>query len=195
MIPDDEILACVRSNHDPYESLQTLLELASRVEGGDCVTSLSNDEVEADIAEAMSWLSAESNGQPSAGIYFGLDTLNEDSGQGANIEIGFTGRTDSEPTNIEWVFDISEYGAGHLVRGLYRLHALYDHDKPKVSSEGRNVLDYVFFLGYGGIVLQAAVTRLYRSRETTYVWGFHDGDLAILCRGGTSGMTYIAEFA
>jgi hypothetical protein len=143
---------------------------------------LPTPDIDRDVAAATDWLASELNDKLSKapGIYLGLDTLNMGEGDGTNVEIGGSSQCDPLKEEMDWVFARNlRYGHQHLIRGLYELHSVYSlPDWEHVFD----LFDFVFFLGYSGIVLAEAFDRLSTQRTLLAVWGFHDGDLHLLGR-------------
>ena len=114
------------------------------------------------------------------GLYLGLDTLNMRGGHGTNIEIGGSSQCDPSSDDIQWVFARNlRYGRKHLIYGLYELKEVYSTDAWVAVSD---LCDYIFFLGYSGIVLAESFKRLDTARTLLPVWGFHDCVLFALGR-------------
>ena len=55
------------------------------------------------------------------------------------------------------------------------------------------VCDYIFFLGYSGVVLAESFARLDTPRTLLPAWGFHDGDLFALGRKQGGGFTRLCK--
>jgi hypothetical protein len=121
-----------------------------------------------------------------------LDTLNEEDGGGHNVEIGLTTTADPERLKMDWAWGCEHYGERHLIHGLYTVHAAIM--ALDLEYELNNPAEYIFFLGYSGIVLASALEELPVSWDSLYVWGFHDGDLAFLARGSPTGVKRLATF-
>jgi hypothetical protein len=114
------------------------------------------------------------------GIYLGLDTLNVRDGRGTNIDFGGTPNCDPNQDSADWVWEADlEYGKPHLIQGLYRLQDAY---RTEPWREAFQLLDYIFFLGYSGIILCSAFEKLSPPRDLLPAWGFHDGDMFTLGR-------------
>ena len=195
MIADADILKCVKSATTPLHAFEVLFDLRRGVDGANSIRPLTPQQIQSDVTEAREWLSQQIPDEHLTGVYLGIDTLNEDHGAGSNIEIGWTEVADPADLCIDWAFELTEYGHSHLIRGLHELHAQYVNTDKSVPFEGQQELDYLFFVGYGGVVLQEAIQHLYAYRSTLYTWGFHDGDIAILCRGSDLGLERIAIWA
>ena len=154
-------------------------------------------DISADISAAQRWLKKEAADSSVTGIYLGLDTLNENEGTGKNIEIGFTCDAHPQSPDIEWIYKLKKYGTDHLIHGIYELHAWYypehrvyaDHD-----YDLQLLLDYIFFLGYSGVILAAAIQQEQLQDHCLFVWGFHDGDLGPLCRWSPTGFERLADW-
>lgn len=142
--------------------------------------SLPKPDLERDIAAAHHWLESQLNTVPEAvGIYLGLDTLNMNEGAGKNVEFGGTSDCDPANESVDWLGGELDYGSDHLIYGLYELQRMYETDAWKQAF---SLCDYIFFLGYSGIVLTQAFERLSTNRTLMPIWGFHDGDMFTLGR-------------
>jgi len=148
---------------------------------------------EKDVRDAAKWIEKSLADYPAAGVYLGLDTLNERRGWGTNLEIGMNSHADPSKKNIDWVFNCEQYGKKHLIRGLYELHRSYQ--KFDLEYPADLEADYALFLGYSGLVLAAALERARFRRDCMFVWGFHDGDLFLLCRTSAKGVERLAQQA
>jgi hypothetical protein len=109
-----------------------------------------------------------------------LDTLNVRAGRGTNVEIG--GSSDCNPMSddVDRVYAGKlDYGTKHLIYGLYELREVYSSD---ARAAAYRLCDYIFILGYSGIVLAESFARLDTPRALLAVSGPHDGDLFALGR-------------
>lgn len=192
--PIDEILALVQTAPDAtsgWDRLRTLCEqhwpspLWGHLRGVDPVR---------DAEDAASWLRAQLDAASAAevalrGLYLGLDTLNMDGPQGANVEIAGTStaqavRLDPTAENIEWVHRVEWDGDRHLIAGLRAMKEVYARSEWQAQY---GAADYVLFLGYSGVVLADAAASVQWPQSVVLVWGFHDGDLFRLGRWGRDG--------
>jgi|SRR6185369_8842279 len=190
-MPIDEALEIVRRQSDPRSAWLEALSLCRTAEPSDLWDALPMPDVAGDIAAATEWLSAQLAAMPEAsGIYLGLDTLNMDDGEGANVEIGGTTACDVSHDELDWVYGDLLRGESHLILGLHALHAVYSQPQ---WEEMYDVSDYILFLAYSGIVLGQAFVRLPFQRALLPVWGFHDGDLFILGRKTSAGFELVCR--
>lgn len=125
-----------------------------------------------------------------SGVYLGLDTLNENRGEGKNVEIGMTRDANPGELEMDWAYRLSQRGESHLIEGMYKAHRAYQ--KFGLEYQGRLLDDYLFFFGYGGLVLAAALERIAINWDCLFIWGFHDGDLGYLARSSPKGITRLA---
>ncbi len=148
-------------------------------------------DTESDVASATTWLQKSFSKYPPTGVYLGMDTANEREGLGKNIEIGLTDVAGPLPLDMEWIYDGFDYGEDHLIRGLYEIHKSY---AAIGLDESDSLLpDYVFYLGYSGVVLAAAAERIPVRWDSLFVWGLHDGDMVFLARGSSKGVERLAK--
>ena len=196
-IPFAEILHCVNVNQDPLIAFTSLVSVGRSAYKSAVWDSVPKIDISADISAAQRWLQGETPDSSITGIYLGLDTLNENEGTGKNIEIGFTCDADPQSLDIEWIYKLTKYGTDHLIRGICELHTWYspehrvyaDHD-----DDLQLLLDYIFFLGYSGVILAAAIQKERLQNHCLFVWGFHDGDLGALCRWSPTGFERLADW-
>jgi hypothetical protein len=52
----------------------------------------------------------------------------------------------------------------------------------------KEIADQIFFLGYGGMVLMAAVERLKSRRDCVFLWGIDDGPYGQLAQTSADGV-------
>lgn len=174
------LLAIVGENPDPVSQWQRMLEVFRSEVPAAPWARMAVPDIMRDVDEAAAWVAAELRSQPAAkGIYLGLDTLNMRGGKGKNVEFGGTTECDPAEDDESWLENDLDYGDEHLVRGLVGMHAVYSTPEWEPWSD---FCDYVFFLGYSGIVLGAAMARSAGARDLLAAWGFHDGDLFLLGR-------------
>ena len=117
------------------------------------------------------------------GLYFGLDTLNMNDGDGANIEIQTSNTADLSGSDSEWMFHSNGYNNRWLINGLYNASKEYD----QYSSDDKWFAEYVTFLSYSGIVIGSALKKSLTRIPYISAWGFHDGDMykIAMCDGST----------
>lgn len=181
-LPIDETLAVVLSHSTPAAGWADIITLCRASCPNAPWDSLPSLDFERDIGAATAWLTAQLDAVPNAvGIYLGLDTLNMGDGDGKNIEFGGTPNCDATLDSVDWLYKSKglDYGANHLIYGLYELQVIYQSEPWEAAS---SLCDYTFFLGYSGIILAQAFERLSTPRTLLPVWGFHDGDLFTLGR-------------
>jgi len=126
------------------------------------------------------------------GVYLGLDTLNENRGEGKNVEIGMTRDANPEELIMDWAYRLPERGENHLIEGMYKAHRAYQ--KSGLEYPSSILANYLLFFGYGGLVLASAIQRIPVNWDCLFIWGFHDGDLGYLARSSPSGVERIAAF-
>jgi hypothetical protein len=189
-IPYDEILGCVRKSIAPQKAFKELIDVGKSQLKSPLWDAIPTPDTEADVTSAATWLQESFSKYPPTGVYLGMDTVNENDGKGKNVEIGMTDVPGPLPLELEWIYDGFDYGENHLIRGLYEIHKGYD---ALDLQEPQSLLaDYVFYLGYSGIVLAAALDKMQVRWESLFVWGFHSGDLAFLARSTPAGITRLA---
>lgn len=176
-----QTLAVVREHTDPAAAWKELVDVCRRVHPLCPWNDLPSPDFAADVELAVPWLNRHLRQYPEAsGVYLGLDTLNMRGGRGTNIEIGSSSECDSNLDSPDWVWDaVLDYGPSHLLRGLVKSQEVYSRP---AWAPAFNLCNYVFFLGYAGIVLTQAMAELTFPTTMMLVWGFHDGDLFTLGR-------------
>ncbi len=192
-IPFADILRCVHVDQDPSIAFTSLVCVGRSVYKSAVWDSVPKIDISADILSAQQWLKKETADSSITGIYLGLDTLNENDGAGENIEIGFTHHADPASSDIEWTYKLPKYRSGHLICGVYELHAWYESELDQ-NDELQLLLDYIFFLGYSGVILGAAIQKERLQNHCMFVWGFHDGDLGPLCRWSPTAFERLADW-
>ncbi len=190
-IPFDKILDCVRQKIEPKQAFNKLVGVGKSRLKSPLWDAVLVPDTEADVASATTWLKESFSSYSPTGVYLGMDTLNEKDGRGKNVEIGITDAKGPLPLDMEWIYDGFDYGKNHLIRGLYEIHKSYA--AMDLEESDSLLLDYVFYLGYSGVVLAAAVERIPVRWDSLFVWGFHDGDMAFLARGSSRGVKRLAR--
>ncbi|MEM8737805.1 MAG: hypothetical protein AAGG38_04915 [Planctomycetota bacterium] len=156
-------------------------------------------DVAADVVDAERWLRSEIADPRVTGVYLGFDTLNEEDGDGHNVEVGFTSDADPKSTDLGWIRKLS-YGRKHLIRGIYELHSEYKVDFDELEGDDVELeqledltieLDLLFYEMYGAIILMAAIQSVAPQESALFVWGMHDGDVRPLCRRSPMGFERI----
>ncbi len=191
-LPIRETLAVVRDGTEPLQAWSDVISLCRTAVPSAPWNDLASPNLERDVKAATAWLEGQIAAMPdSPGLYLGLDTLNMRGGRGTNIEIGGSSTCDPLSDDIQWVFARNlDYGQKHLIYGLYELQVVYETE---AWAAAYPLCDYIFFLGYSGIVLSEAFVRLDTPRILLPVWGFHDGDLFALGRKQDNRFTRICR--
>ena len=145
---------------------------------------------DADVWLAAAWRSEHLQDCRPAGVYTGLDTLSERNGNGSNLEIGWTRKADPAVLSMDWAYKSEGGGGRHLIEGIY--NARRTCQRFGLSHPGSLPADYVFFFGYSGVVIAAALERIAVDWDCLFLWGFHDGGLCYLARSSPGGITRIA---
>jgi hypothetical protein len=191
-IPFEEILAVVRQPLEPAAAFELLRQIGEAHLPSPVWRTIETPDIEADIEAARAWLHNALDVSRPTGVYLGLDTLNEDDGAGSNVEIGMTSQADPVPLAMEWAWNCEQHGGDHLIRGMYEVHKAYEDSG--LEDPDSLLADYLFFFGYSGIVLAAALERVPVRWNALFVWGFHDGDIAFLARSSPAGIERLATF-
>lgn len=190
-MPIYELLDILRAEHDAEAAWRQALDLLRNSTPSDLWDALPAVDIQRDIKAVAAWLQGALNA-PSVpvGVYLGLDTLNMNAGSGYNVEIGWKTSLNLEHSGVDWIYSGLEYGAPHLIEGLYELHAIYARPE---WAELFSSADYMLFLGYSGIVLSAAIRSTPLPRPLLASWGFHDGDMFLLGLLTEQGFTTVAK--
>ena len=183
-------LTVVRDGGDPRKSFDALRDIGRRVMPSAVWDKVRAPDVDSDVWLATAWISESVGDYAPTGVYFGLDTLNEHQGEGSNVEIGMTRAADPGVLELDWAYSLERYGERHLIDGAYKANRACR--KAGLEGTGRELAEYLFFFGYSGVVLAAAVERIGVDSDCLYIWGFHDGDLGFLARASPSGVTRLA---
>lgn len=191
-IPFKQITDTVRGSTAAEISFNLLRQVGRKALPSDLWDQVPTPDVEADVERARIWLRRNISKDRPTGVYLGLDTLNGRGLRGHNVEIGMSRSANPRILNMAWTFRCDRYGNRHLIRGLRQVHRTYE--RRRLGFDTSNLADYVFFLGYSGIVLTAAIERLAVSWEALFVWGFHDGDIGYLARTSEHGIERLASF-
>ncbi|HET6328893.1 MAG TPA: hypothetical protein VFG04_29690 [Planctomycetaceae bacterium] len=189
--PLDEVFACVRQTVPPATAFNSLRDIGRAHFKSELWDAVPLPDSEADIAAAADWLKKSFADECPTGVYLGLDTNNQEEEWGHNVEIGLSDSADSSRLDMEWIFEGLDYGDNHLIRGLYEVYqayAAFELDHPESLFP-----DYIFFLGYSGIVLAGAVERIRPKWDSLFVWGFHDGDMGYLVRTSERGVERVGQ--
>lgn len=191
-IPFDDILAVVRKPGDLKAAFGALREIGRSHLPSEVWDKIGTPEVEADVWLAGAWLKESIFEFRPSGVYLGLDTLNENRGGGKNVEIGMTRAANPAALAMDWAYRLPERGENHLIEGMYKAHRAYQ--KFGLEYPSSLLADYLFFFGYSGLVLTAALERISVNWDCMFIWGFHDGDLGYLVRSSPEGITRLASF-
>jgi hypothetical protein len=191
-IPFNDILAVVRRPGDLKAAFAGLLEIGRARLPSEVWDKIRTPEVEGDVWNAGAWLRKSISEFGPSGVYLGLDTLNENRGDGKNVEIGMTRDADPDKLKMDWAYHLPRRGDSHLIEGMYKAHRSYQ--KFGLEYPSNLLADYLFFFGYSGLVLAAALERIAVDWDCLFIWGFHDGDLAYLARSSSTGIKRIAAF-
>ena len=189
-IPYDDIFAVVRAGGDPQKSFDALREVGRAWMPSEVWDKVRTPKADADIWLAAAWLAEPLKENRPTGVYFGLDTLNEQDGNGSNLEGGWTRKADPTVLAMDWAYALEGRCDRHLVDGIYKAHRAYR--RFGLSYPSSLPADYVFFFGYSGVVLAAALERLGIDWPCLFIWGFHDGGLCYLARSAAGGVTRLA---
>lgn len=176
-----QTLEIVRTHADASSGWLALVELCREVHPALPWEELSSPDVQCDLHETWLWLQNElSEDGQETGIYLGLGTLNMRGGKGTNIEFGATEECDPHSDSPAWAWDASlRYGSRHLIKGLVEPQARFSRPAWQTA---RDLGDYVFFLGYSGLILSEVFASFTLPRTSLPVWGFQSGDLFTLGR-------------
>src|SRR5260221_5132855 len=168
-LPIDDILTVVRKLTEPRAAFDALREIGEAHLKSPVWRAIKTPDIEADIQATGLWLRLTIAPKRPTGVYLGLDTLNEREGTGKNVEIGMTWKADPAPLAMEWAWHCERYGDDHLIRGVYETHKTCDDFGLKSSAS--LLADFLFFLGYSGIVLASALERMPACWNSLFVWG------------------------
>lgn len=179
-LPVDEILTEIRIEKDPRKAMRHIVESGRNLLASEIWDAFEEMDMERDIRAAQHWLEDNLDQLPDfTGIYFGLDTLNMDEGDGSNLEIGLSHSCDPGVLSDEWVYECEYYGESHLIKGLFEVSDCFSNEE-KWGDEVVNFAEYTIFLGYSGLILRETLNRLEIKNNFISVWGFHDGDTFFL---------------
>lgn len=184
--PLEEVFKCVRQAVKPETAFNSLRTIGMAHFKSDLWKSVPMPDADADIGSAADRLKRSISTSRPTGVYLGLDTPNQEGEWGKNVEIGLSEKADPPLLDMEWTFKGLKYGDNHLIQGLYEVHTAYE--AYELDHPDSLFPDYVFFLGYSGIVLAAAVEKLRPRWDSLFVWGFHDGDMGYLARSSPKGV-------
>ncbi len=193
LLPIKEIMLVLRAEPDAKTAFKGIIEAANKKMPSKIWEIFDEMSINKDIEDAFIWIKNQVNEHPnSKGIYFGLDTLNMNDGNGTNVEIGLSKSCNPKELSDEWTYDCEEYGKSHLIRGLYLASESYIDDSQWTADE-RSFAEYVVFLGYSGIVFREALDQLETENDFFSIWGFHDGDTFFLMQKANGLKSMITE--
>lgn len=175
-LPIDETMLVLINERQPEKTFNKILDYCNERLPSMIWQEYAQMNLARDIENATNWLQTWIDTFPGAtGIYLGLDTLNMDEGDGTNIEIGLSETCNPGSINSEWIYDCENYGEGHLIRSLFEVKQSFNDEK--WTDEERSFAEYMIFLGFSGVVLREALSKIKTSNNFSSVWGFHDGDM------------------
>ena len=79
-----------------------------------------------------------------------------------------TREANPEVLEMDWAYRLPRGGENHLIEGMYKAHRAYQ--KFGLEYPSSLLADYLFFFGYSGLVLSAAIEAL-RSIGTACLFG------------------------
>jgi hypothetical protein len=177
LLPVDEIKDWIKSENNPENYWTKVIDQSKKLYGTDIWEHFRGMPLKQDISEFSSAIQEYVNQFPdSSGIYFGLDTLNMDNGNGSNVEIGLSNECDPRTFSDEWTFECDHYG-NYLIKGLFQVSESFQD--PNYSGDITSAAEYIIFLAYSGIILREGLNRLDKN-DFQSIWGFHDGDMFFL---------------
>ena len=179
-LPINEIRRELRIEENPKKAFHNIINFGRQKLQSNIWNEFENMNIERDIQDIQFWLKPNLYEFPDfSGIYFGLDTLNMEGGNGTNLEIGLSNSCDPKIFNDEWAFQCEKYGESHLIKGLFEVSDCFDNGE-KWSNDERNFTEYIIFLSYSGVILREALNNIKIENDYISLWGFHDGDMFFL---------------
>lgn len=180
LLPIDETMQILRIESDSKIAFHKILEQANKNLPSEIWKEYEKLNIERDIEDAVIWLKKILIQFPdSKGIYLGLDTLNMDEGNGTNVEIGLSKSCNPNEFSGDWTYDCEDHGEPHLIKGLYEVADTFGSSERWTNDEV-SFAEYLVFLGYSGVVLKGALSKLEINNDFLSIWGFHDGDMYFL---------------
>jgi hypothetical protein len=156
-IPYDAIFEVVRNGGDPRSSFAALRQIGRMQMPAALWDRIRAPDVEADIWNAAAWIKGPFDDGRPTGVYFGLNTLNERDGEGFNVSMGLSQGIDPAVLDMSsWRF--GGRGESYLIDGMYNVHNAWR--RFDIGYPDSLIFHYLFFLGYGGVILAAALERL-----------------------------------
>jgi hypothetical protein len=174
-LPIKETLSEIDNEPNPHKAFENILNFGRENLPSKIWDTFKNMNLDRDIDDATKWIKSTLNKYPDTkGIYFGLDTLNMNDGNGSNAAIGLNADCDPSSISDDYTYDCETYGESHLIRGLFEVEngfnsELWPYDESAFT-------EYVIFLAYSGLVLRDALKKANIKNDFITVWGFHDGD-------------------
>ena len=176
----DDLLTIIKTENDTKNAFLSVIKLGENKINSKIWKGFYLMDIENDINDAKDWLHNTIISYPKMnGIYLGLDTLNMDSGNGSNVEIGLTEKCNPAILNNDWIFECEFYGESHLIKGLSDVEKYFTNEN-KWTYKERSFAEFLIFIGYSGIVFKEALSSLNLKNDFLSVWGFHDGDVFYL---------------
>lgn len=193
-IPFDEIFQIIKSTSDIESSWVDLLALCNKVQPNDLWSSLNkvNPKKDLKIAEKnfRQFIDGIEIYSGPMGIYLGLDTLNMSGFSGFNVEVGFNKNANLMDKELAWVWECERNYYRFLIPGLKYMSKEYDKKK---YSDINFFAEYVLFLGYSGLIFTHMLMNSTLESDWAAAWGYHDGDIGILCKDTGSGFEKVAS--
>ncbi len=193
-IPFDEIFKIIKSTDDIESSWLELLALCNRIKPNDLWSSLDKVKPQKDLGIAQKkfrkFIEADKLVFEQVGIYLGLDTLNMDGFSGFNVEVGFNKKANLKDKEIEWVWECDGDYYKFLIPSLKYMSKEYSKRK---YSDINFFAEYVLFLGYSGLIFTHMLMSAPLESNWVAAWGYHDGDIGILCQDIGGGFEKVAS--
>jgi hypothetical protein len=188
--PYDDILAIVRAGSDPRRSFDALREIGRKHSSSPFFKTVNTPDVEADVWLAGAWIDECIRDFRPNFICIGTGTLNGAGANGFNAGIGMSQTAADPPPLTDGWTRMERCGSNHLIDGLRKVHAAYQ----KFSGGSGNLLfDYLYFLGYSGVVFATAIERINVDWDCLFRWGIGEDRPYDLLRASTAGVTRIAS--
>lgn len=193
-IPFDEIFEIIQNTNDIESSWLELLALCDRVKPNDLWSSLGKVNPQKDLGitqkKFREFICADRLTSDSIGIYLGLDTLNMDGFGGFNVEVGFNKKANLKDKEIAWVWECNGDYYKFLISSLKYMSKEYRKNK---YSDINFFAEYVLFLGYSGLIFTHMLLGAPLESNWVAAWGYHDGDIGILCQDIGNGFEKVAS--
>jgi hypothetical protein len=189
-IPYDEILAVVRTGGDPRQSFDALCQIGRAQTASAFFDKLRPPDVEADVWLTGAWLDNSIREFRPTFVCIWSDTLNQGGANGSNVGVGMNRAASDPPAVAKGRTRMDRHGPPHLIDGLYKVYAAYR--QLDLGYPGSLLFDYLFFLGYSGVVLASAVERIGVDWDCLFRWGIGEDRPYELVRTSTDGLTRLA---